>query len=221
MTFSLLLFSAGRTSVWAQTTSPADGHTAREEAEGKEIWEKLQNKDLECNDLSDDNFGAIGEYVMGQMMGGSHEAMNTMIIQMMGEQGEEHMHIVMGKRLSECQTDAQFPQDRGGFMPMMGSAGSPQVRGGGNPMMGGGGWNTMMGWGGFGIVGWVTMLAFWFLLILGVVALIRYLSGVGKTRDEDKPASPAGRSPLEILKERYARGEMNKKEFEEMKKDLR
>ncbi|MBI2600453.1 SHOCT domain-containing protein [Candidatus Daviesbacteria bacterium] len=72
----------------------------------------------------------------------------------------------------------------------------------------------MGGWGGFGILGWVTMLAFWILLILGVIALIRYLGGWSKRGDE-------GRSTLDILKERYARGEIGKKEFEEMKKELR
>ena len=71
----------------------------------------------------------------------------------------------------------------------------------------------MGGWGGFGILGWVSMLLFWSLLILGVIALFRYLSGSGKTTKNDK-------TPLEILKERYARGEIDKKEFEEKKKAL-
>ena len=69
----------------------------------------------------------------------------------------------------------------------------------------------MMGWG-FGILGWFFMLLFWLLIILGVVALIRYLARSGQSR-EDK-------TPLDILKERYARGEIDKKEFEEKKKDL-
>jgi hypothetical protein len=71
------------------TATVSDGHTAREEAERKAIWEKLQAKELACKDLSDDNFETLGEYFMGQMMGTSHEAMNNMMIQMMGEQGEE------------------------------------------------------------------------------------------------------------------------------------
>ncbi|OGV95649.1 hypothetical protein A2W24_07065 [Microgenomates group bacterium RBG_16_45_19] len=79
-------------------------------------------------------------------------------------------------------------------------------------MMGGGGNPMMGGWNGFGILGWIPMLLFWILLILGVIALIRYLGRSGQQQEN--------KTPLEILKERYAGGEINKKEFEEMKKDL-
>lgn len=72
----------------------------------------------------------------------------------------------------------------------------------------------MGGWAGFGILGWLSMFIFWALLILGVIALIRYLGSSGKRSGE-------GKSPLDILERRYARGEISKKEFEEMKKDLR
>src|SRR3989344_3247299 len=127
------------------TSSPSgvasEDHTAQEEAEGKVIWEKLQAKQLECKDLTDDNYAVLGEYFMGQSIGDTqrHAAMNQMIVSMMGEEGEEQMHIVMGKRLSGCDTSAQIPANGVGFMPMMwmmGSTGSPQVGGGGNPMMG-------------------------------------------------------------------------------------
>lgn len=176
-----MMGSTGSPQVGTQSAVSSDGHTAREEAEGKEIWEKLQAKQLECKNLTDDNFEALGEYFMGQMVGSSHEAMNNMMVRMMGEEGEKQMHIAMGKRNSGCDTS---------FIPMMG------------------------GWGGFGIFGWITILVFWLFLILGVVALIRYFGNSRESSDKDK-------SPLDILKERYAKGEIDKKEFEEMKRDLR
>jgi len=204
------IFAQGMMSNWTSSSSSvtADDHTAREEAEGKEIWEKLQAKEITCAELADENFGSLGEYFMGQMMGDAHEAMNNRLIQMLGEEGEEQMHIAMGKRMSGCDPNASLPQNMmgGGMMPMMMS----MMGGGGNPMMDYG-WNNMMG--GFGLLGWIPMLLFWILLILGVVALFRYLGG--SARSDDK-----GRSPLDILKERYAKGEIDKKEFNEMKKDL-
>lgn len=91
------------------------------------------------------------------------------------------------------------------------------MRGGGNPMMGYGGWNNwdnnMMGWGGFGF-GWIFMIVFWFLIILGIVALVRHLGGAKQNNTN------MDKAPLDILKERYAKGEIDKKEFEEKKKDL-
>lgn len=193
-----LLFSMNGVVYGADTISPSDNHTAREEAEGKAIWEKLQAKGTSCDTLSQDNFERLGEYFMGQVAGSSHEAMNNMMAQMMGEKGEEQMHVIMGKRLSGCSSSAHLSSQGTGFMPMMGS----------------GFGNMMGGWGGFGTLGWLSMLIFWAFLILGVIALIRYIGGSGKRSDKDK-------SPLDILKERYARGEVGKKEFEEMKKDLR
>ena len=208
--FYLVFISIEKTSVQAQTIPPTDNHTASEEVEGKEIWEKLQAKQLECKNLTDRNFEVLGEYFMGQSIGNTqrHALMNQMMASMMGEQGEEQMHIVMGKRLSGCDPNAQVPQNGWGFMPMMWMTG-----GGGNPMMGYGGWGNMMGWGGFGIFGWIFMIIFWVLIIIGVIALTRYLVRSGQEK--------GNRTPLDVLKERYAQGEINKKEFEEMKKDLR
>ena len=96
-----------------------DGHTAREEAEGEEIWEALRGEELVCGDLSEDQFGSLGEYFMGQMLGDSHVAMNVMMTQTIGEEGEEEMHVVMGKRLSGCDVSAAIPARGAGFLPMM------------------------------------------------------------------------------------------------------
>lgn len=196
-------------------TQSDDGHTAREEAEGKEIWEKLQAKELKCEDLSNDDFGALGEYFMGQMAGEQHEAMNNMMIQMMGEEGEKQMHIAMGKRMSGCEPNTSMPQTimDSGMMPMM----MQMMMGGG--MMGEGG-NSMMGnfatnlTGWFSrVFGWIFMILFWGLIILAIVVLIKWIMSQSKRETQDK-------SSLEILKERYAKGEIDKKEFEEKRKDL-
>jgi putative membrane protein len=79
-------------------------------------------------------------------------------------------------------------------------------------------WGMMGPWmmGGFGW-GWfmpLVMIIFWGLIIWGVVALVRGLNNQ-KYRD-----SSATDSALEVLKRRYARGEIRKKEYEEKKKDL-
>lgn len=57
------------------------------------------------------------------------------------------------------------------------------------------------------------MIVFWVLVILGVVYLIKLVAG-GAGREEKRE------SALEILKRRYAKGELTKEEFEKMKDDL-
>jgi putative membrane protein len=56
-------------------------------------------------------------------------------------------------------------------------------------------------------------LIFWILVIIGLVLLIKYLWEGGQGRREQESA-------LEILKKKYARGEISKEEFEEKKKDM-
>jgi putative membrane protein len=194
-----------------KVNAQTDDHTAREEAEGKAIWEKLEAKQISCGNLSDGDFGVLGEYYMGQMLGDSHKAINEMMTRMHGEEGEEQIHIVIGKRLSGCNTSASFPTGSSGWMPMMnmmwGSWSSPLGLNQTN--------NSMMNFGfsPFGGFGWVFMLLWWVLIIVGIVALIRWLTSHSKSGN-------SSRSALDILKERYARGEINKQEFEEKKKDL-
>ena len=78
------------------------------------------------------------------------------------------------------------------------------------------GWHTgpgTMGWGMMGWLGPVFMVVFWVAVIVGVVLLIRWLVISSKpSRAED--------SALEILKRRYAMGEISKEEYEEKKRDL-
>ena len=186
-------------------------HTLREEKEGKELWNKLQAKEIVCADLNDEQYGVLGEYFMGQMAGDSHAAMNAMMIQAHGEDGEEQIHIVMGKRLSGCDTSAEFPVGSGGWIPMMN-----MVWGGWSSPLGNNSTNNMMnfGFGPFGGFGWIFMILWWVLIIAGIIALIKWLTS------QSRGNGAREKSALEILKERYAKGEVDKKEFEEKKKDL-
>jgi putative membrane protein len=72
-------------------------------------------------------------------------------------------------------------------------------------------WNFGWGWG-MGI-GCVATLLLWILIILGIVFLVRAIF-----RAERKGA--VEETALDILKKRYARGEIGKEEFEEKKKDV-
>jgi len=82
------------------------------------------------------------------------------------------------------------------------------------------GWHSdpeMMGSWGCGWVGMILMLIFWALVIVGLVLLIRLL--IQKTGKRAEFISGGSRA-LDTLKDRYAKGEIEKEEFEEKKKDL-
>lgn len=65
------------------------------------------------------------------------------------------------------------------------------------------GWGSGMG---------VGMLLLWGLIIVALVVVLRGALGSGKQESE--------KSALDILKERYARGEIKQEEFEQKKRDL-
>jgi putative membrane protein len=65
------------------------------------------------------------------------------------------------------------------------------------------------------------MIFIWILIILGIVMLIKALMG-GSKNDSDRHG-PAGESESaeEILKKRYAKGEISEEEFKRMRDNLR
>lgn len=76
------------------------------------------------------------------------------------------------------------------------------------------------GYGFMGGFGSVFMLVFWGLVIWGLVVLARASFGNGHACGHGHGGNIREKSPLDILKERYAKGEIDKSEFEEKKKDL-
>ena len=80
--------------------------------------------------------------------------------------------------------------------------------------MGGGGWNHMMNSGyGYGYGG--IFMGILIIIVIGVVVYFIIQSTRAKTS-----GGPLQETPLDILKKRYAKGEISKEEYERMKNDL-
>lgn len=88
------------------------------------------------------------------------------------------------------------------LLPAVAFGSCPGFRGGGG-----------MGLGMFGLAGFLVNLIVWIVIIGSVAYLVSYLAKnagrMGKSKDS-----------TDILKERYAKGEIDKEQFERMKKDL-
>ena len=216
----LVLLFAGALPVlaFAQTTSTDDTTTAV--AAGQQLSQQLGSKQISCEQLTDSDYENLGEYFMGAMMGSSHERMNEILKSRFGASGEEQMHITMGKRFSGCDTQAAYPAGFQGFAPMMGGngyGGSMMGYGSnyydsnyGTSMMNGYGYGgSMMEYGGLGLFN----ILWWVLIALIIVAVARWFSGGSGQWGR-------GTSALDVLNDRYAKGEIDREEFESKKKDI-
>ena len=74
-------------------------------------------------------------------------------------------------------------------------------------------WHGMegIGWGWLGI-GILHMVLFWGLVILAFVAIVKWLTGGTGSFDDVRA--------IDILKKRYAKGELTREEFERMQREL-
>jgi putative membrane protein len=69
------------------------------------------------------------------------------------------------------------------------------------------------GMGGFGFGG-IFMILWWILIIVGIVVLVKWVLGSSASQ-----GGSTGKA-LDILKERYARGEIDEQEYQKKKQDL-
>ncbi|MEK9152005.1 MAG: hypothetical protein AAB692_01430 [Patescibacteria group bacterium] len=163
-----------------ETIAPDVRQTAQDEAAGKEVWSKLKAGTLACGDLKEDDFDVLGDYFMLLMVGDtdSHAAMNRAMSWRLGDVGEKQMHVAMGKRLSGCDETASFSALGNGFYPMMsGLTGGGMMWGWGTDWSAAGesGIRTgLLSW--WGVSMFATMLLAWAVLVLAIIALLKWIS---------------------------------------------
>lgn len=73
-------------------------------------------------------------------------------------------------------------------------------------------WEYEMGWG----WGWLGMALFWLLPVLLILVAVKYLAGRNSVGGSEK----SGKA-LEVLEERYARGEIGREEYLQKRYDLK
>ena len=81
------------------------------------------------------------------------------------------------------------------------------------------GWPNMMG-GYFGGMGWIGMILGFVFFIAIIIGIILFIIWIVKRTAHSSAETKTESKALEALKERYAKGEINKDQFEEIKKDL-
>lgn len=80
-------------------------------------------------------------------------------------------------------------------------------------------WGRHMMWGSWGIGMMLMMALLWAALIVAVVFFVRWLVTAGH-RGQQAVARHGAESALDILQKRYARGEISKAEFQDIRQDL-
>ncbi len=184
MSFLFLLFSPKTN---AQMMGGYQGQTSLSQSDiqneqndqnaGQDIYQKLQNGQVTCQQLTDDNFDKLGDYFMWKSLGSTqaHAVMDKRITQMMGDQGNTQMHIALGKRGSGCFSNFNIPSNTPPFMMGMMNNSAYANGGGVKNMMGNWGWNgSMMGWTGFGSFNLLSFL-FCIVVFIDLVLLGVYL----------------------------------------------
>jgi putative membrane protein len=79
-------------------------------------------------------------------------------------------------------------------------------------------WNGGHGWGYMYGFGWLFMALFWLLVILAIVAVVRWLVS---SPEQSLLQPPKVKTALDILAERFARGEIDQEEYEQKRQVLK
>ena len=190
----------------AAADNAGKGGTQPLEATLQSILQSQGVKDIEsidCSKVTDKQLEDLGESLTALMHPGPRE--HAFMDRMMGGEGSPNLSAMerfMGARYLGCLRDGVPP----GMMP--GMFGGKRFQGEDNdrgcPWRMHGPWGMMGPWSGGGFM-WIIFLA--------ILVLVIYFVRKGAR-------GRVGETPLDILKKRYAKGDITKEEFEQKKRDL-
>lgn len=178
-----------------------EGHSSEADQPINQIYETQGIDDInkiDCAKVTDKQFEELGDYAMGLIHPDDkdHEEMDDM----MGGEGSEsltEMHISMGKTYLGCWNNQSSSNDSGmmdgrGMMSLSDYADGDMMRDedGDNSEF----WAIHIG-----------------VTLIGIIAFVTTVMVLNKTN---------GKTPIEILNKRLAKGEIDKKKYEQLKKEL-
>jgi len=169
------------------------------------------NKQINPNRVSQTKLEELGDSVMEAMIGNSevHEQMDLRH----GGEGSASLtalHIRIGYNYLVGYPDGMMNLMSSGMMMGSNKPWNANRSNGWDGMMGYSGYHGIMGYFGWGgmIMGFLIFITFLVILIILIKRLVR------------KPLNKSTETPLDILKRRYALGEITKDDYERMKEDL-
>jgi len=166
---------------------------------------------IDCSKVTDTQLETLGDAYMGTMHPDANE--HELIDNMMGGEGSAQLtasHIYMGSQYLGCYNGQRYNQGfgmMGGLNMMNGGFSSypyTNMMGFNNMMLGS---NIFSLW---NIIFFGLLLFLGVIVILGVVLMLKFFGN-----------KASGVQPMDILKQRYAKGEITREQFEKLKEELK
>jgi len=197
---------------------------ASSDASAARLVAQVARGETRCEDLNPADFVAIGDYVMGRMLGSpdAHASMDQLMSRMMGAADADRVHQAMGERVAGC-GNPTMPAGFGSMMGAMGMIGGfgpgpahgtayhPGAYGGPGSMMafsrrnGGDDNDVPSGW----------MVAMMLILVGGLAAIVYAVVRLIRHRP-----GAHGSEADRILAQRFARGEIDAEDYRRMRELL-
>lgn len=194
-------------------SSPSVSHAQTPSGDGMAIYQKFITGGLKCTDMKDSDFNSVGDYVLKQVPESQRAALNVYMDLYKNKLNNTDYTTMMGKIFTGCEIPSAAGlgavsatgNDRDKSASDYANAYKDAYRGYGYGMMG--------AFGIFHAIRFIIGLIILFFIIKFVIKYARRKNCMPGMMD-------TGGNAVEILKERYAKGDITKEEYEAKKKEL-